>query len=88
MAIGAAPHEVRRLVLGEGLALAGLGIGAGLLAALAATSGLKHLVFGVPARDPVAFALVPVLLAVAVVLACLGPARRAAAGGASAVLRP
>jgi ABC-type antimicrobial peptide transport system permease subunit len=66
------------LVLRQGLMLAGLGIGAGLLAALAATRLLRSLLYGVSPLDPVTFVAVPLLLLAVSVLACLLPARRAA----------
>jgi putative ABC transport system permease protein len=68
---------VLRLVLRQGMALAGIGIGAGLLGALALTRLLRSLLFEVGAMDPVTFALVPMLLAAVALLACFVPARRA-----------
>jgi predicted permease len=78
MALGANARDVLALMLGEGiqLGLAGLGIGL-LLAALVATLARSFL-FDVATFDPVAFLLAPLVLALAVLAACVIPARRAA----------
>ncbi|HWW74494.1 MAG TPA: FtsX-like permease family protein, partial [Pyrinomonadaceae bacterium] len=77
VALGARPRDVLRLVLGRGLALAGLGIALGLAGGLALTRVISSLLFGVGARDPLTFATVAALLAAVALLACLAPARRA-----------
>jgi predicted permease len=78
VALGASRRNVVRMVLGQGLKLAGLGIGAGLVAALAATRLLRGLLYGVSPLDPATFVAVPLLLVTVSMLACLLPARRAA----------
>ncbi len=78
MALGARPPDVLRLVLGQGMALTGLGIGLGLLAAAALSRALATLLFGVSPTDAVAFGGIAVLLAFVALLACALPARRAA----------
>jgi ABC-type antimicrobial peptide transport system permease subunit len=77
MAIGAEPHAVRRLILGQAARLIGFGVLIGLLAAWAAASVLRGFVFGVGVRDPLSYALVPLLFALVGVLAGLLPAIRA-----------
>jgi putative ABC transport system permease protein len=77
LALGAAPGAVRRLVLGEGLQLAGLGLCAGLALALAGGRVLRSQLYGVGSADPATYlALSTVLLLVAVVATWI-PARRA-----------
>jgi putative ABC transport system permease protein len=77
MALGAQPTEMMRLIVRQGLRLALLGVGLGLVAALAFTHFLSSLLFGVTATDPVSFATVVVTLLAVVLLACYVPARRA-----------
>ncbi len=66
-----------RLVIGQGLALAGAGVGVGLLGALAGARVLQRLLFEVSATDPLTFVVVAVLLLLVAVAACWLPARRA-----------
>jgi len=61
----------------QGMKLALAGLVLGLLAALAATRVLSSLLFAVSAHDPVTFAGVALVLAIAAILACYIPARRA-----------
>jgi predicted permease len=77
MALGAQRSDVSRLVLGHGARLAGVGIIAGLVAALGLTRLLSGLLFGVSAADPLTFAGVAILLILVVFAACFIPARRA-----------
>jgi ABC-type antimicrobial peptide transport system permease subunit len=87
MALGAAPRDILRLVLGQGLKLAAAGIAIGLVLALALVRALAQmlfssrpadpLVFGVSAADPYAFGIVPVLLLLTTIAACTAPALRA-----------
>jgi ABC-type antimicrobial peptide transport system permease subunit len=77
LALGARPGTVRALVLGEGMLLAGLGIGLGLVGALALGRLLVGLLYGVTPTDPRVLAAVCLLLAGASVVACLVPAVRA-----------
>jgi predicted permease len=77
LALGAQAAEVKNMVVRQGVALAVVGIGVGLAAALWLVRLLAAFLFGVTARDPVVFAGVPVLLAVVAVLAVWIPARRA-----------
>ena len=71
MALGATRMRVARLVLREGMVLLGAGLAIGLGVALATARLLKSFLFGVPAIDPVTYALVPLLLLVGTVAASL-----------------
>jgi predicted permease len=77
MALGAQHNRVIGLVLGRGLLLVILGLGAGLVGALALTRFLSGFLFGITATDPATFAVVSLLLAGIAILASYIPARRA-----------
>lgn len=77
MALGAERADVLRLVLGQGLTLATLGVGLGIAGALIATRLLSTLLYGVRPGDPVTFAAVSLLLSAIAIVACYLPARRA-----------
>ena len=77
MALGAQPSEMMRLVIGQGVRLALLGVGLGLIAAFGFTHFLSSLLFGVTATDPISFLAVVATLLAVVLLACYVPARRA-----------
>jgi putative ABC transport system permease protein len=77
MALGARAADVFRLVVGRGMLLAALGVGAGLLASLALTRVMRSLLYGVSATDPVTFGGVALLLAAVAFVSCYLPARRA-----------
>ena len=77
MAIGGARNNVVRLILGQGMRWAALGIAFGLIAAVFVTRLLHGILSGVSAADPVSFAAVALLLAGTACLACFVPARRA-----------
>ncbi len=87
LALGARQREVRRMFLGEGLALAGIGGTIGLAAAMGLTRLMKSLLFGISPLDPVTYAGVPLVLAAAAALASYLPARRAATVDPVQVLR-
>jgi putative ABC transport system permease protein len=78
MALGAQTRDVLRLIGREGLVLALIGIGVGLVGALALTRLMSSLLFGVSPTDATTFAVVPVLLAAVALAASYLPARRAA----------
>jgi predicted permease len=78
VALGARSSDVTSMVLFDAARLAALGIGIGLVAALAATRMLKAMLYGVGARDPVTFALVAALIGVVALVASAIPALRAA----------
>lgn len=77
MAIGAQRRDVLQLILTGGLKLVALGVGLGLLAALALTRLLQGLLFGVTAYDPLVFASNAALLFIVATAACILPALRA-----------
>ena len=66
------------MVFREGLAITALGVVTGLLMSAAAARSLSTFLFGVTAFDATSFLVVPLVLAVVAVAACLVPARRAA----------
>jgi len=78
MAIGARPGEILRMILGQGMALAVVGIALGLFGAFALTRLLQKLLFEVGPTDPLTFVGVALMLSAATLLACYVPARRAA----------
>jgi predicted permease len=78
LALGAQTGAVLRLVLGQGLKLALLGVALGTVASLWLTRFLAAQLFSVSATDPLTFAGVAFLLTLVALLACYVPARRAA----------
>jgi putative ABC transport system permease protein len=77
LALGAQPADVVRLVVGEGMKMAGAGVALGLIASLALTRLMTGLLFGISATDPLTFAMIALLLVFVALLACYIPARRA-----------
>jgi putative ABC transport system permease protein len=78
IALGAQRRDIFNLIIGQGLRLAFLGIGIGLLGALALTRIIADMLYQVSPVDAATFALVPLLLVGVTLLACYVPARRAA----------
>ena len=78
MALGARASQVARMIVGESLIPAVLGLAAGLIGAVAMARAMSGLVFGISAIDPITFAVAPLALLVAVAFASLTPALRAA----------
>jgi len=78
MALGADRKAVLKLVVGHGVVITAIGIGAGLAAAIGLTRLMSSLLFGVTATDPITFAAVSVALAGVALGACFVPAMRAA----------
>ncbi len=77
LAFGAEPRQVFRLVLGQGLRLAVIGISIGLAVSVLLTRFLKNLLFGVTSTDVLTFSAVSGLLCLVALAACFFPAWRA-----------
>ncbi|MGH7551531.1 MAG: ABC transporter permease, partial [Longimicrobiales bacterium] len=86
-ALGAAPRDVIRLVLGESLQMVGLGLAGGLMLALATTRLLSSLLFGISPRDPLTFVVVSAVLLGVATLASFRPVWRATRVDPMRVLR-
>jgi len=77
MALGARAGDVRRMVVAQGMLLAGVGLAIGLAAAFGLARLIESFLFGVTTSDRLAFVGAPVVLAAAALLAVWLPARRA-----------
>jgi ABC-type antimicrobial peptide transport system permease subunit len=77
MALGAQRAEILKLFLRKGVALAGVGIAAGVVISASTASMMASLLYGVRPHDPAVFLIVPLLLFAVAVLASYLPARRA-----------
>ncbi len=77
MAIGAQPRDVFKMVLGQGMTLALIGIALGLIGAYGLTRLMTTMLFGVGPTDPATFAVIAVLLTTVALVACYLPGRRA-----------
>jgi ABC-type antimicrobial peptide transport system permease subunit len=78
MALGARREDIQRMFLRKGVALAGVGVVAGLVLSASSTSVMASLLYGVRPHDGVVFLIVPLLLFAVAVLASYLPARHAA----------
>jgi putative ABC transport system permease protein len=78
MALGAEKSDVLRMVVGQGIKLALIGVGIGVASALVLTRFLSTLLYGVKPTDPLTFIAVSISLISVALLACYIPARRAA----------
>jgi ABC-type antimicrobial peptide transport system permease subunit len=87
IALGADRSDVLRLVLRQGMRLALVGIGIGLVAAFGLTRLIESQLYGVAATDPLTFVLVAGILALTALLANLLPALRAMRMDPAVVLR-
>jgi predicted permease len=87
MALGATRNTVIALVVKEGLLLAGIGLGLGLIGAYFVGRGMQSILFGVTAMDLPTFSAVGLLLLLAALLASYLPAVRAASMEATGFLR-
>lgn len=87
MALGAKPSDVFRLVLGQGLRLAVVGLSAGLVLSLVLTRFLRSMLFGVTEMDSPTIMIVSILLCAVTLVACYVPALRAATLSPTVALR-
>jgi ABC-type antimicrobial peptide transport system permease subunit len=78
IALGASLRSVQRMIVGDGLRLAGIGVVIGIAGAIALTGLLRSVLYGVQPTDPLTYVVVVGMLTSAAVGACLIPARRAA----------
>jgi len=79
MALGARRHEVRKIFLRQGLMLSAVGLGVGLVAALALSRLMSSLLFGIASTDVVTYVAAIGFVLAAAALASYLPARRASA---------
>ena len=77
IALGAQAADVRRMVLSQGMMLAGVGVAVGLVGALGVTRVVRALLYETSPTDPLTFAGAVPLLVAAALLACWLPTRRA-----------
>jgi len=77
MAIGAQPRDVFRMIMGQGMMLALLGVVFGLVGAFGLTRLMTTMLFGVEPTDPATFASIAILLTGVALVACYVPGRRA-----------
>jgi putative ABC transport system permease protein len=77
MALGAQASNLRNMVIGQGMILAGLGVVLGIGGAFWLTRFLASFLFGVKAWDPIAFIVTPLLLSTVALFAVWIPAKRA-----------
>jgi putative ABC transport system permease protein len=77
IALGSPRRDVFRMIVGQGLRLAGIGITFGIVAAFGLARLMSSLLFGVSAADFETFAAVVAVLVFVALLACYVPARRA-----------
>ena len=87
LALGATAGDLRRLVVGRGLAIAAVGGAVGLLGAVAANRLLEAMLYGVSPTDPATLAAVTLLLLVVAAVATLLPARAGARVDPAVALR-
>ncbi|OLC43696.1 MAG: hypothetical protein AUH43_20095 [Acidobacteria bacterium 13_1_40CM_65_14] len=73
MALGARPTQIVTSIVAQAATVTGLGIIVGIVGALALARVMTTLVFGIPARDPLTFAIVPILLALVAAITALVP---------------
>jgi putative ABC transport system permease protein len=77
LALGAQVSDVLKLVLGQGMAVIGIGLVLGLAASFALMRLMRSLLFGVGENDPLTFVAITLVLLVVALIACYVPARRA-----------
>ncbi|MBL8195209.1 MAG: ABC transporter permease [Blastocatellia bacterium] len=77
MALGAQTQDVVGMVIKQGMKLALIGVGIGLIGAIACSRAISSLLYGVSTTDPITFILVSSFLVLVALIACYIPARRA-----------
>jgi putative ABC transport system permease protein len=77
VALGAEPSSVLMLVVAQGLRVAAVGVGIGVVASFALTRLMSKLLYGVAPADPMTFVVVTAVLCAVAVVASYVPARRA-----------
>jgi putative ABC transport system permease protein len=87
MAMGATSGDILKLVVGQGMRLALLGVAGGVVISLVLTRLISTLLFGIRAIDPFAFGLAAAALVLTALVACYLPARRATRVDPIVVLR-
>ena len=78
MALGAQKRDIFRLIVGQGMGLAAVGVVVGLAGAMGLARFLESLLFEIRPSDPLTFFSSAILLAAIAFLACWLPAMRAA----------
>ncbi len=76
-ALGAQRQDVLKLIVGQGMMLALIGVGIGLVVAFASTRLMATLLFGITATDAFTFVAIPAILTGVALVSCFVPARRA-----------
>jgi ABC-type antimicrobial peptide transport system permease subunit len=87
MALGASSEGIVKVFLGQGLKMVLVGLGVGLLVAVALTRLMRGVLFGVSPLDPASLLTGALLLIVVGILACYLPARRASRADPNVALR-
>ena len=87
VALGAQARDILRLVVGQGVRFAFAGVALGALLAYGASGWIEPLLFKQPAKDPVVFSLVGVVLLLVALAASAVPAMRAAKADPNTALR-
>lgn len=87
VALGAQRINILRLILGQGVKLAFIGVAIGLIISVFVTQLLSSLLFGIKSYDPFTLAVAPALLIFVAVIACYVPARHALAVNPVTALR-
>jgi len=77
MALGAEPDDMRRMVIWDGMKLAGIGFALGILGSILGARYVSSQLYGVKSSDPFTFSLVLMGLALIALAACYVPAQRA-----------
>lgn len=77
MALGAQRRDIFSLVLKQGIILALIGVGIGLVGAIGLSKALSSVLYGISATDPVTFISVAVIMVAVALMACFFPARKA-----------